>query len=570
MSASGLEAGTVDELRLPGGNEGLHRLELPQPQVIGPWRVKRPTRTAILGGGFYVYGQAENLRPPIDWLQDPHGSRTWRYELHTLTWLKEALARHAAAGDVEMLAVARDAVLDWSRTHLRSKGEQSEFAWYDMAVGLRAPYVGYVLRACRDEDMLDDDDRELLLETARLHGDFLADGGNYAVDNNHGLFQDEGLYLLSRLLPGLPAAPAWRELALVRMKATLEATVSFEDGTHLEHSPAYQLAILDLVARLADNVVELPELGPLLDRMRRTAAWQVSPGGGMAQLGDTDDRQAPRWARDTAASLRGMNALFEAGQAFVREGDSYLAVSAAHHGAAHKHADDTGFVLVEGGLVILGDAGRWGYYEDEPDRLYARSAAAHNVLTVDGQDFDWRGAEPYGSGLEATGEGDGWHAIVARNPLLAGQGVEHRRVLLYRPAQALIVLDEVRSEQEHGYSLHFHFGPELEASEVGRGRIALSGEGVAATLTDLGEDTELKLLNGSDEPRLGWTYPGDRERKPVHTAELRSRAGNRTLAAALSLGDEPLEVTAVEADSRRVSIGLAGGETVVVPLCRRA
>jgi Heparinase II/III-like protein/Heparinase II/III N-terminus len=514
----------------------IRTLELPKVQVVGPWRAMRPTRKAILGGHFYVYGSKAQLAPPIDWRQDPHGSRTWCYELHTLAWLKEPLARHAASGDTATLAIARDIVLDWARAHQQGDGElQSEFAWYDMAVGLRAPYIAYVLQACLAEEMLEEEDAELLVEAAQRHGAFLARGENYAAANNHGLFEDEGLYLLASLLPELPAAEAWREMALLRVQANLEATVSFEDGAHLEHSPSYQLAILDLVARLAANVSELPELKPLLERMRRTAAWQTTPAGRMAQLGDTDDLPAPGWARDTARSLRGMNVLAEAGQVYVRDGDSYLAVSAAHHSPAHKHSDDTGLLLVENGQTILGDAGRWGYYEDEADRLYARSAAAHNVLSVDGEDFDWREAEPYGSGLEAAEEDDGWYTIVVRNPLLVRQGVEHRRTLHYRPAETLVVTDEVRSAEEHDCIRNFHFGPELEAKETGAGQIAISGRGIAATLTYSDDDTRLTLSQGHDEPRLGWAYPGDRERTATAVATLHSSAANATFVITLTL-----------------------------------
>lgn len=554
MPAATIET-SLDELRSVGAGRELRGLELPEVQSVGPWTTGRPTRKAILGDRFYVYGQATELRPPIDWLENPHGSRTWRYELHTLTWLKEALARHAGGGDVETLAVAREVVLDWARQHMRAGSEEvSEFAWYDMAVGLRAPYIGYVLRACRNEEMLGEEDAELLLEAAERHGAELADVRNYSAAHNHGLFQNEGLYLLARQLPVLPAASAWRELARVRMMATLEETVSFEDGAHLEHSAAYQLAIVELIARLAANVRDLPELGDLLDRMRRTAAWQVTPAKRVAQLGDTDDLPAPRWARDTAAGLRGMRVLFEAGQAFVREGDGYLAVSAAHHSAAHKHSDDTGFVLVENGQVLLGDAGRWGYYEDEPDRIYARSAAAHNVLTVDGEDFAWRETEPYGSGIEAAGEGDGWYAIVVRNPLLARQGVTHRRVLLYRPAEALIVLDEVLAAEPHEYARRFHFGPELTAKRSRRsGQVTLAADGISAVLADASE-AKVELARGRDEPRLGWIYPGDRERVETWTATLRSRAASATLATALTLRDDPLEVIVRRVEPSQVEL----------------
>ena len=531
----------LDALRGEGLGRDARGIELPEAQVVGPRRSRRPTRKAMLADLFYVFGSEARLEPPIDWLQDPQGSRSWRYELHTLTWLKEALARHARGGDVETLAIAREIAVDWARAHLRSDEEQSEFAWYDMAVGLRAPYLAYVLRACLAEGMLDDEAAELLLEAAERHGAELTDGRRYAAGNNHGLFQDEGLYLLARLLPSLPAAAAWRELALVRMRSTLDVTVSFADGAHLEHSTAYHLAIVDLVARLAANVEELPELGPLLDRMRRTAAWQTTPAGRMAQLGDTDDLPAPAWARKAAAPLRGMRVLPEAGQAFVRDEESYLAVTAAHHSAAHKHADDCGFLLIEGGRVVLGDAGRWGYYEEEPDRLYARAAAAHNVLSIDGLDFEWRTAEPYGSGLEAADEDDGWYVIRARNPLLARQGVEHSRTFFYRPAAALIVADRVRAESSREYVRRFHFGPELEAELDGDGAVAITGRGIAAKLVELTAEAKPSLAHGDEEPLVGWTYPCDRERVPVWTATLRSRGKDATLVAALSLDGDPIE-----------------------------
>jgi len=542
VMGTAVEHAALDRLRELGLSSEVRSLELPGAQAAGPWRARRPTRKAILSGLFYVHGGEARLEPPIDWLADLRESRSGRYELHSLTWLKEALARHALGGDIETLAAARDVVLDWGQAHLRSNGEQSEFAWYDMAVGLRAPYVAYVLRACLAEGMLDDGDASLLLAAAERHGAELADGGSYAAGNNHGLFQDEGLYLLARLLPALPAAAAWRELALNRMRSTLRQTVSFADGAHLEHSTAYQFAIVDLLARLAANVSELPELGPLLESMRRTAAWQTTPGGRMAQLGDTDDLPAPAWARETAADLQGLHFLPEAGQAFVREGDSYLAVTSAYHGPAHKHSDDGGFLLVEGGRVVLGDAGRWGYYEDEPDRVYARSAFAHNVLSVDWEDFDWRHGDPYGSGLDAIGEAEGWYAIGLMNPLLARQGVEHRRVLFYRPGKALLIFDRVRSSRQHQYYRPLHFGPGIELELEGGNEVAIVGEGIAATLTELTACTEISLNRGMEgPPNLGWTYPTDRERTAVSTALLRSYGDEVNCITAISLDGGPID-----------------------------
>lgn len=559
----------------------LRQLGPPEPRVadeagvVDPWRDGPPDTAAVRNRRFQVRGRNTKLVPPIDWLQDPHDSRSWRYQLHTLAWLRPTIERHAIGGDPDALAAACDVVVDWARRHVGDSngGEVSEFAWYDMAVGLRAPYLAYVLRAGLHDGTLGDDSAALLLHAAQRHGDELAEPDNYAAGHNHGLYQDEGLYLLARQLPALPLAEGWIELARGRLRSTLLSTVSFDEGAHLEHSTAYQFAMVNLVARLAANVDGVPELDELLARLRRTAAWHVTPAGRLVQLGDTDDVEAPAWARDASTHLRGLRALFEAGQAFVRDGDSYLAVGAAYHGPGHKQADDSGFVLVENGRVVLGDAGRWGYYEREPDRLYARSSRAHNVLTVDGQDFDWRDAEPYGSGLIAAGKGDGWYAIVVSNRLLRAQGVEHRRLLLYRPAEVLLVIDDVQSEQPHDYARHFHFGPGLDAEmvdghvavgETGRDTVAdaavatlVDTPGAGAAGGDPAAPVSISLIRARDNPdRLGWTYPADRKRISVWTATLRSRGRSATFAAALSLTGGPLTVEHVAADAAAATVEL--------------
>lgn len=487
----------------------------------------RKSRTSDMHEGrFTIFGKETRLVSPVDWNQDPHANRSWRYELHTLIWLKPLLLAYDEESDPESLALACNFLLDWARCHLEPTPAQSEFAWYDMAVGLRAPYVAYVLRQALAEKALDQDDALLLLRTAERHGAELADNDNYAAGHNHGLFQDEGLYLLARQLPTLPQVDDWKRLATNRLRATLEQTISFADGAHLEHSSAYQFSITSLVSRLAENIPEMSELEDLHCRLRETAAWHVTPAGRLAQLGDTDDVPAPKWACQAASKLHGMKVLYEAGQAFVRDGDSYLAVTAAHHSSAHKHADDTGFILVENGVTVLGDTGRWGYYEDEPERVYARSAQAHNALIVDGHGFAWRTTAPYGSGLMDASEQDGWYAILMKNPNLESHGLVHKRLLMYKPAATLIIVDDVQSGKEHCIERMFHFGPQLAAQLSGRGRVSLTGSRIAGSLTSLTETSpDIALSRRIHSPaRLGWTYPNDRKQLPVWTATLRNYA----------------------------------------------
>jgi hypothetical protein len=517
----------------------LRSLGPPEPHLTGPFG-KAPSALGLRERRFEVYGRPTTLEAPIDWAQDPHESRSWRYQLHSLMWLKPILLAYAEADDRAALEAALEVVVDWITANGNGTAATAELAWYDMAVSHRALTIAYVLRACLSVDMIDRPGAHLLLGACNRHAAELADESKYSADHNHGLAQDEALYLLARQVPVLPAAAAWADLATRRLRQTLRTTISEREGGHLEHSTEYQFAIANMVDRIAETMPELEELPELLARLREHSAWHAMPNGRKAQLGDSDDRPAEGWAIGAAAAQRGMAAFLETGSAFVRDGDSYLASTAAYHSAAHKHADATGFVLVEEGELLLGDAGRWGYHEREPDRIYARSAFAHNVLTVDEQDFRWRQSEPYGSGLLAAAEERGWYAILAGNPLLAAQGVEHRRLLLYRPAETLVVIDEVKAEAEHDYARRFHFGPKIDVELDPEGVVVARGERVEARLFDPSATSEVELDRGRDEPsRLGWTYPSDRQRLPVWTVTLRSRAADATLVAVLRLGGSP-------------------------------
>jgi hypothetical protein len=505
-----------------------------EPSLVGPSEDRRTTAD-LIAGHCTIFGRPHQLIDPVDWAQDPHDSRSWRYELHSFTWMRPLLTAYAGNDDGAALAKARDLLLDWASAHLEPSGEVSEFTWYDMAVGLRAPYYAYVLRQSLNDHGPREDDA-LLLQAAKRHGVELAHEENYCAGHNHGLFQDEGLYILATQLPTLPDADEWRELALRRLQTTLAETIDIAEGVHLEHSSAYQFTISNLVARLADNIDDLPELAQLRDRLRETGTWHVTPSGNLAQLGDSDDVAAPRWAREAASGHHGMKAFHRGGQAFVRDGDSYLAVSAAHHSNAHKHGDDCGFILVEGGHTILADAGRWGYYEKEPDRLYARSARAHNVLVVDDADFDWRKGTPYGSGLLSACYEAGWYFIAAHNPLLEQQGVFHTRLFQYRPGVILLITDALVSSEHHVYTRHFHFGQALTVERTTARGCRLKAADFSVRYVDLTATPTVAFPSPSDTPPYGWLYPADRSRVPCATAVVRSTGSTAHLTAAFLLG----------------------------------
>jgi hypothetical protein len=528
-------------------------------QVVGRVYSHEELLAARAGTFTFLGGQAV-LAPPVDWTQDPIGSRSWRYHLHTLQCLAPLLSAWRRHGDRSALEQALAIGVDWVRSNGRGAEGISEFAWYDMAVGIRAGILAYLIRAAALEQLLDEATAAESVRSVIDHGVFLAADENYASGHNHGLFQDEGLLLLSERLPFIGEAAGWQETAARRLLDTLAKTVSSRDGVHLEHSPAYHFVILNMVRRLTGRpALSGGALHDLLRRLEETAAWLVAPDGTLPEVGDTDPVSVPAWAAEAAAGVRGMRTFMDTGYAAVRRGGSYLLVSAGYHSHGHKHADELSFVLHENGVRIVGDTGRYGYYENEPGRQHARSSSAHNVLLVDG-DFTWRGNPSYGSALVwARAEGE-WYAVEGTNPLIEPEA-RHRRLFLYRPSSVLLIVDEVESNEPRTHTRLLHFGASVEL-RPGVKAIELAAPGVRGHLTEWSStETAWRIAEGQIEPRMqGWTFPSDRRWVPVPTVELEGRASAALYATVLSFGDQPATVTHAESldDRTRVEIELEG------------
>jgi hypothetical protein len=543
--------------------EHLRDAGLPDYRVVTSRSASDEQKNAARAGTFRVFGREVELVPPVDWNDDPFASRSGMYELHTFQFLDVLVKCHRDGADEAALEQAVRLALDWIGANPQGGPATNEFAWYDMAVGLRAAYLGYVARAAACAGVLGEEDAQTLVASLQEHGSYLADGANYSSGHNHGLFQDEGLILLCGYLPFLDDATAWRELAWRRCADTLRATVQWEEGAHLEHSPAYHLAITHYLRRLlALPGEERHELRELLGRLEETASWLVLPDGTLPELGDTDTARTARWVVEAAADKSGLRFLRRAGFAVVREGESFLIVSAWYHGHGHKHADELSFVLYEAGHRVICDPGRYGYYEDEPARRYVRSTEAHNSLVLDGAQQDWRDAKPYGSGLVAAGVGAGWYAIEGTNPLLAG--AEHRRSFLFKPGSVLVVVDEVWAEAPHEHLRLLHFGPDLDVSLADRG-LALSANGFRGAVSDWSDlAVRRSLVRGQEEPSLrGWVFPRDREWVPTWTAELRTAGPTLLAAMAISLQDEELQVREISRDGASLLVELSHATVVV-------
>ena len=496
-------------------------------------------------------GKPAQLVPPVDWTQDPYASRSWGHYLHGFSWVDPLLYAYAHDGDVDALTQARDLLLDWIAAVPREPGAPEQ-SWLDKTVGDRSRYLGYITRAAACEDLLDDAQAATLIDSVREHGSLLADPGFHAP-TNHGLYDNFGLALLGRNASFLAEGPAWVELARQRFRSTLSARLYEEEGFWLEHSAGYQFLVIRLVERFAERFDPGAYDGELAV-MREAAGWLVMPPGTKVPYGDSGSGLAPEWAREEATDDRGLRVMRRSGLAVVKDRGGYLLVTAGFHNRTHKHADDLGFHLYDRGRDVISDTGHHNYNLDRW-RRFSLSAAAHSVLSVGNHDFPIKADKRvYGSGIRAAGAGHGWYAIQGANPLLRPRGVRHRRLYLYRPGRALVVIDFVRAKRERPYLRRLQLAPQLDVRRH-RGRLRLAAEGFRGALRDGGAPARLRVIEGRDDPPGGWSLTGGgRTARP--TVQLRSRAEDARYVAALGLrGPASARLLPSPAGSVKVRVG---------------
>jgi Heparinase II/III-like protein/Heparinase II/III N-terminus len=476
---------------------------------------------------FGVHKSNVKLRGDVDWSANPEESRSFASNLHRFTWIDPLIFAYRTEGDLDALRQAADLSLDWVADHPQAPRNATDgAAWGDKITADRAPYMAFISRAGECEGVTSNRERKLLSHAVGQQAAFLAAKRNY-VATNHGLFMDLGLIFLTESAKSPEQAAEWRGTATDRFRSTLLSRVIPSEGLWLEHSTSYHFVALEKLKQFLDATGEAdPRLTGLLARMEDVGAWLVEPDGKIVQFGESDLDEGDEAFVAEGEDRNGMLTLTKSGLVVVRSGDSYLAITAGYHNQTHKQSDDLSFDLFERGHRIVSDTGLFHKDRDETF-AYTSSNRAHSTLTADGVGWPRDDESAYGSGIVAAGEGDGWFAIEARNPLLERQGVKHGRLYLYRPGDALVIADTLEASAPHLYTRRFHFGPDVKVRS-GSGGLSLRAGGLdgAMTFNSVVATPELSLVKGQEIPIQGFTFPAFRESVPRFVAGIDTYAQN--------------------------------------------
>lgn len=536
-----------------------------------PWHTSsdfKPAMEAMLAGRWEKAGYlVTDMKPPINF--DGH-SRPHACDLHSWEPAGYALRAYQVFGDERYLRLATNFIFDWldrywkpvsDRVDVNSLdaliADNSNFAWYDMAVGRRIFRLAYLLDVLARDASTSDKTIVSLWSAVQFHHRMLERDHFFRINSNHGIHQALGQLAAARRFFQMPESAPQYALARERLLQLLGEHFTSE-GVHREHSPGYHYGLLtSIIGARASGLVVDRELDLRLAEMEKVLGWMIMPDGRIVPIGDTDPKPMNRTKAfvsqfsDKALQFQmsggelgeapkpGVLTLPESGFVFARLGNgetenivgqhrdfAYMAQIVAFHSNTHKHADHLGFVWFDLGRSILTDAGRYayagkthprsdlarqGFWYSDPKRIYVEETRAHNCVEIDGRSYPRRSVEPFGSALRYGGEQHG--LAVTDCELTHQRTVQHRRVLVMVPRRALLVLDWLNDRKhEHAYRQWFTFHPSWQVERRGDCLLA----------ADAGDDTraaaQLLMCNlidgnvladpvrGREEPDLlGWT-----------------------------------------------------------------
>jgi hypothetical protein len=477
--------------------------------------------TMVLDGRLRLFPHAEvDLEQPFTWSEDPLDDANWRFQFHSLVWLD----RVREAG----VELDEPVVLAWYEATLRSwidanapGAAASAYAWFDMAVGLRAVVLAFAVDHFGPQDWL--------LRALEVHGAHLADPQHYDERGNHGLHQDLGLLVAAQLL----GRDAWVRLARDRIVRMFEAAID-EQGVCREGCVDYQYRNYrwyhEALRRLtAAGVTDVTDLEDRLSRMPEFLAHATAPSGDYALLGDTLQHSAARiegtaadWVRERTQAPADRVRVYDAGYVFARRRwttfaedreNAYLTqrFGPGRATAVHGHEDAGSITLDAFGETLLRDSGLYAY-EAGDERLYFRGRASHNVIDVPGRKY-YPSAHADLVALDTRDD-----AVFSTVKVVALQGVVWHRTTLWLPEQQLFVVDDrVRLHGADTVLQRWQL-PESSRAEVADGGTSVTVTSEAGNVVNVRQYAaphRVVWATGDRDPLDGWVSRRYREMTPA-------------------------------------------------------
>ena len=456
-----------------------------------------------------ILAQAQQIaQTPVEFTGIAHG-RTPLYGLHYMLWLLPLVQAYGVDRSPAHIEAFVRLFNQWYETRDQVVGEIESLdpIWYTLGLAHRSLVFANAYQAFRHSPALEAQTHARLLKALLGASRWLAEEHDRFLYGNWQLTGVSALFEMSVIWPEFREALTWRQSAWLRILEHLELDV-YPDGGHSERSPSYHQHVLACLSRVA-SVAELNGLPPLQSQPHFAAMYgwllqQTTPLGATTNFNDSHLIWPSQWAVQGAVLLEDPSLKWLAEQlgtpeeiawtlaglpnrpggpaataaqvyaglparapqlestllatskyALLRDGlapdDLFMAINygplVGHEYESHSHLDALAFICSGYGQPLAIEAGLpLTSYDDPLYKTWIRSAAAHNMVSVDRADPD-----------EHSKDGDllFWSSSAvadlfeAEHAGYVSRGVRHRRAILFVKGDYWIVYDELLQTGSH-------------------------------------------------------------------------------------------------------------------------
>jgi uncharacterized heparinase superfamily protein len=487
-----------------------------------------------------------------DWFASPDGDRLWTYNLHYFEYGRDLLWAYRSTEQSHYLVCLMDLIQHW----ITVNPFWTAVAWEPYTISKRLIAWSTLLGYLHDDSIFRQECLPTMFASMVQQAQFLAKNVEYDVDNNHLITNACALVTVAIYLSQGSQTSQWYRQGMKLLQEQIARQI-LEDGGHCERSLSYQMVVLQDILELALLFKQAgkpipPELDKAIGQLHHFLLALVKPDGTIPMLNDTvpgypmpvaelllvsaaylheplpafvlpDSNSSyyqwiwgkPYFATSSLAKIPVQSTAFTESGYFIMRNDeignsSFLVFDCGPigppHSAAHAHADTLSFELAAYGQTLICDPGVYEY-KAGPWRDYFRSTAAHNSITVDGEDqsvfwgsfrvaeiararlIQWETNQDYDY---VEGEHDGYTRL--------GSPVVHRRSLRFVKPNKWIVRDTLTSggKDEHAYQLRFHLAASALVQKMTETGCRINfPEGVTLHVqTQHPPDTAVSLKNG--------------------------------------------------------------------------
>lgn len=515
----------------------------------------------------------------IDWdVSATLSPNTFSLYLHSLRPVYYLTKAYIETDNKDYLDAAEKIIYSWIDYDGNTE-KKNRYTWYDHTVAERTENLIYF--AIAKKSVGNDENLDHII---KKHAEWLNEDANYVKNHNHGIFEDGALIKAGYYLNNNDYVLS----AIERLDKQLQYAFP-NKYIHIENSIGYHMGIISYMKNLNEFLMYKSDgysdtLTSYIDGSLDYLVYAYNPDLSTPLLGDTlgneSDRSSVSDNYDNQELLyvqtKGAEGVQPEQLTRVYKQDGYtifrehwdkdnyeqatwLMFKSGYASSTHKHADDLSFILYSKGHDIFIDPGMYNYMVGNPIHDYINSTSAHNTIVVDDNSYSISMFNSKKVGLYEYKKHTDYQSVTGFNNIYDGVSID--RTINYINGNHFLIVDDIRSNEEHKYSQLFHLSNDIEVLEVGSDLAVLRiiGTNYYVLMQQLnGADYIQKYSGNSTSGKLSYVSTGLNNVRETTTLEFIKHDDNTQFVTSVQI------VTEGEIESKLNETPYYNGDEVVI------